>query len=283
MFAETAQTVRSVEQPNAELIFGNTPAMHEVRRKLDLALQDDLPVLIEGESGTGKEVTGRFLHWHSVRRVGPFVKVNCGALPSRLLESEMFGNESDQCGGGEEKNAIGMASSGTLFLDEIGDLDPVLQRRLIRNLQIGRSRSQDDLGRRDVARFVCASCMNLDSKARENPTFAELLGCFGHRVRLLPLRERKRDLPQLCEYLAEKFARNFGRPVPHLSESVLAAFGQWNWAGNIRELENWIARIVVFGTEDAMGPEYGRQRGGRIDAGSGRHRATLNWRARRYR
>jgi DNA-binding NtrC family response regulator len=270
MFAETTQTLRHLEQPDAELIFGNTAAMRSIRTKLERALQDDLPVLIEGESGTGKDVVGRFLHCHSQRHEGPFVKVNCGALAGRLLEGEMFGvgaysaNEA-------QSGSVGMAWGGTLFLDEIVDMDMVLQQRLTRKLQTRQDRRLDE---ELYPRFVCASSTDLELKALHNPSLTELLKCFCHRVRLLPLRERKRDIPQLCDYLAEKFARNFGRPVPHLSQSVLDAFCHWDWPGNIRELENWIARIVIFGTEEAMGLDHARQFRGRVGGAARRHRAT---------
>ena len=275
MLAETTRTFHGIEQPDAQLIFGSTPGMREIRTKLELALKDDRPVLIEGESGTGKEVVGRFLHRESIRRDGPFVKVNCGAVPSRLLHGEMFSCGDAVSGAAEETklSVIGIVGGGTLFLDEILDMDLDLQRELTRAIHAGQNkRGRGE--RRRFPRFVCASSVDLDLEAIQKPTLAQLLGSFGHRVRLLPLRERKRDLPELCEYLADKIARDYGRPVPRLSQSVLDAFSRRNWPGNIRELENWIARIVIFGTEEAMGPEYGRQVGGRIDVPGRRHRAT---------
>jgi len=248
-----------------------------IRKKIEQALQDDLPVLIEGESGTGKEVVGRFLHSNSARNEGPFVKVNCGAVPVRMLEAEMFGYEKGETGDVREtKNgSIGMASGGTLFLDEIGDMDFALQQKLARTLETGYYGRQD--GSEDLAvkaRVVCAT--GIDSAGVPGYTVLdELLGCFApHRVRLLPLRERKKDIPQLCEYLLAKFARNFGRPVPRLSPYVLHAFEQWNWPGNIRELENWVARIVVFGSEEAMGLEFSRQMDAGVKPVTQQHRAT---------
>lgn len=277
MVAETAQTFRRSELPDVEFIFGSTPGMREIRTTIDHASQDDLPVLIEGESGTGKEVIARFLHDHSARREGPFVKVNCGAIPVRLLEGEMFGYERSSAGDVREtKNgSIGIAAGGTLFLDEISEMDLQLQQKLLRTLETGHYGRQD--GSEDLAvkaRFVCASSRDLDA-ALLNDTFPEeLLKRFPHRVRLKPLRERKQDIPQLCEYLAEKFARNFRRPVPSLSPYVLRVFQQWNWPGNIRELENWIARIVIFGTEETIGLEFRRQIGIFGDTLPREHRAT---------
>lgn len=277
MSTEALQGTRRPELPSAELIFGSSPEMRRIRHRVEEALQDDLPVLIEGESGTGKEILGHYLHKHSSRRQGPFVKVNCGAVPARLLEREMFGFEEDlsECGRETVNGSIGMASRGTLFLDELGEMDLTLQLRVAQMLKTGRYRNEDggaDL--RANARFMCSSRLELQANDAGGLVIGELLGCFPHRVRLVPLRERKADIPQICEYLAQKFARNFGRPVPRLSQSVLDAFKQWNWPGNIRELENWIARIVIFGTEEAIGLEFRQRMGVLIDVAPKGHRAT---------
>lgn len=261
MLAETAQTFRRTELPSVEFIFGSTPGMREIRTKIEQASQDDLPVLVEGESGTGKEVVSRFLHHYSARSQGPFVKVNCGAIPVRLLEREMFGYESAAGDERQTRNgSIGLAAGGTLFLDEIGEMDFGLQQKLLRTLETGHYGRQDGSEELTVhARLVCASSHDLLSDKRSDTFHPELLRYFPHRVRLKPLRERKQDIPQLCEYLVEKFARSFRRQVPSLSSYVLKDFQQWDWPGNIRELENWIARIVIFGTEEAIGLEFKRQ------------------------
>ena len=164
MVAETAQTFRRTDLPSEEFLFGSTPGMREIRTKIEQASQDDLPVLIEGESGTGKEVIGRFLHHHSARNKGPFVKVNCGAVPVRLLEAEIFGYERSMSGTiRETKNgSIGIAANGTLFLDEIGDMDLTLQKKLLRTLETGYFGRQDGSEELAVnARFVCASSQDL--------------------------------------------------------------------------------------------------------------------------
>ncbi|HEY2471970.1 MAG TPA: sigma 54-interacting transcriptional regulator [Terracidiphilus sp.] len=277
MVAETAQTFRRTELPSVEFIFGSTPGMREIRTKIEHASKDDFPVLIEGESGTGKEVIARFLHDRSSRRDGPFVKVNCGAVPARLLEAEMFGYERGTSGTIQEtKNgSLGVAAGGTLFLDEIGEMDLTLQQKLLGTIKTGfygRQDSREQLGVN--ARFVCASSRDLRLGQGDESVAEELLRCFAHRACLSPLRERKQDIPQLCEYLVEKFARNFGRRVPRLSPYVMRVFEQWNWPGNIRELENWIARIVIFGTEEAIGLEFRRQLGLMGEGSSREHRAT---------
>jgi DNA-binding NtrC family response regulator len=277
MVAEPAQAFRCLELPSAEDIFGRTPGMREIQNEIDRAMQDDLPILIEGENGTGKEVIGRFLHAHSARKEGPFVKVSCGAVSGRVLEGEVFGYETGSTGnpGESRSGSIEMAAGGTLFVDDIADMDVSLQQRLIRTLKMSRYGRQN--GAEDLmveARFVCATGIDPQGGPRSQTVHADLLECFGHRVRLLPLRERKEDIPQLCRYLGEKFARNFGRPVPRFSPAVLDALQKWDWPGNIRELENWTARIVIFGTEEAIGLEFSRQLGARIDTSPRRHRAT---------
>jgi DNA-binding NtrC family response regulator len=251
------------ELPTAEFIFGSTAGMRKVREEIERAFCDDFPVLIEGESGTGKEVIGRFLHMSSIRSGAPFLKLNCAATPPDLLEAAMFGYE--QRGARDvrptEFGSIGLAGGGTLFLDEIGDADSAFLQMLMQTLESGRYRHLG--GNEDItatARFVCASSIDLGTRLKSRTWVGGLLGLFGlHRVRLLPLRERKEDIPQLCEYLLERFARDFGRPVPHLSSNALEAFQRWKWPGNIRELENWIARIVIFGAEEVIGLEFSRQ------------------------
>jgi len=263
MPAETVQPVRRLEVPSAEIIFGSTAGMREIRGKIERALEEDLPVLIEGESGTGKGLIGQFLHKHSAHSEGPFLNLNCAAVPTGLLEGEMFGYEKGAAAAVRETkgDSISRASGGTLFLDEIGSMDLTLQQKLMRTLKSGHYRRID--GREDLVvntRFVCAASVYLEAGLRKRTLLEELLGCFvHHRVRLLPLRERKEDIPQLCEYLLEKFARDFGRAVPHLSSPALEAFQRWKWPGNIRELENWIARIVIFGAEEVVGLDFSRQ------------------------
>lgn len=254
MVVDTTQSASLSALPPADFIFGSTPAMQEVRLKIERALEDDRPVLIEGENGTGKEVVARYLHLCSSRADGPFVRVNCGAMPAEPLEEEIFGAK-------RASSSIGLAAGGTLFLDDIGDMDPALQGRLFDRLKTPPEAFQyGKPGLTKGIRLVCASTVDIDPAARSLRGLAvELAMNFAHRLYLLPLRDRKQDIPKLCGYLIERFARSFTRPVPMLSPFVLDAFQEWDWPGNIRELENWIARIVIFGTEDAIGLEFMRQ------------------------
>lgn len=252
----------------AEFIFGSTPGMQEARASFERAIDSDLPVLIEGESGTGKELVARYLHLSSSRAGEPFVRVNCGALPGTLLEDELFGLRSARDAG---PGSAGLPAKGTLFLDEFADLDVVLRERVLEKLKAGSSRR----GEVQNARVVCATSVDLQGALSQSRVSEGLAKALVHRIRLLPLRERKRDLPRLCEYLAEKFAVSFGRPLPRLGADVLELFEGWDWPGNIRELENWIARIVIFGTEEAVGAEF-RNQTGRGLIGTRRHGVGVN-------
>ena len=139
MSAQISQSAGSSALPAAEFIFGSTAGMREVRIKMERALDDNLPVLIEGESGTGKEMMARYLHSHSLRASGPFVRVNCGAMPARMLEGEIFGSEIVQGARpvARDSGSVGVAAGGTLFLDEIADMDLGLQQKLLLALTTG--------------------------------------------------------------------------------------------------------------------------------------------------
>jgi len=249
--------------PSEAVIFGSTPAMREIRSRIDSVLNSDLPVLIHGESGTGKEVVARFVHARSNRRDAPFVKSNCAAIPANLLESELFGYEKGSFTGAAEARAglVEIADGGTLFLDEIGDLSWELQGKLLRLLQ---DASYTRIGgceeRLGHVRVICATNIDLE-EAVETGAFREDL---FYRIDIVPLhlsalRDRKNDIPQLCEYFLQKLGRQFRRSVPQLDRATLHLLTQWNWPGNLRELENWIARAIILGDHEALGAELRRQ------------------------
>lgn len=265
MLTELKQTFRidPTELPGEAVIFGSTPAMRQIRSKIDSALSSDLPILIQGESGTGKEVVARFLHTRSSRREAPFVKLNCAATPANLLEGELFGFEKGSfAGAGENRpGLVEIADGGTLFLNEIGDISLELQGKLLRLLRDG---SYTRIGGREKrtgrVRIVCATNVHL-LEAVETGAFREDL---FYRIdvvslRLSPLRDRKNDIPQLCEYLLQKLSRQFQRSIPRLHPITLHLLKQWDWPGNLRELENWIARAIILGDDEAPGAELRRQ------------------------
>jgi len=269
MVVETPQSCRHVELPDANKIFGRTPRMQEVRTKIEAAVGDNRPVLLEGESGTGKEVVARYLHLNSLQQAGTFVRVNCAAMSPRLLEMELFGSDQNLCGLPDfslKSGSFGLAASGTLFLDEIFEIDLNLQEKLF---QVFRERHAGMPGR---ARIVCSSSVNVQTAIVQGRAVETSMGSFGHRVTLLPLIERTEDIPELCEYLIEKFARSFSRPAPRLGPDLLEIFKRRAWPGNIRELENQIARIVIFGPDEAIGHDVQKKVGVRPEAVR-RHRA----------
>jgi two-component system response regulator AtoC len=255
--------VDPAELPGQTVIFGGTPVMREIRSRIDSVLSVDLPVLIQGESGTGKELIARFLHARSSRRDAPFVKLNCSAIPANLLESELFGFDKGALKGanGDRPGLIEIAEGGTLFLNEIGDMNLDLQGKLLRLLEDG---SFTRIGGREKRlghiRVVCATNIDLQ-EAVELGTFREDLFYRINVVSLrpLPLRDRKTDIPQLCDYFLQKLSRQFRRNMPQLRPVTFELLQQWDWPGNLRELENWIARAIILGDDEALGAELKRR------------------------
>jgi len=271
MTAELNQSFRidPADLPDESVIFGQTLAMCEIRKRIDRVLSSDLPVLIQGESGTGKELIARFLHFRSNRRQAPFVKLNCAAVPASLLESELFGYQKGSFTGAKEDRPglIEIAEGGTLFLDEIDELHRDLQAKLLSLLQDG---SFTRIGGKEeqVAhiRLICATSTDL-LKAVGSGTFREDL---FYRIdvvslRLPPLRDRKDDIPRLCDHLLQKLSRQFERNAPRLDDETLRLLMEWRWPGNMRELENWIARAIILGDAEALRMEL-RHRLGTVNS-----------------
>jgi two-component system, NtrC family, response regulator AtoC len=257
--------IDAADLPDESIIFGSTDAMGEVRERIHCVLSSDLPVLIQGESGTGKEVIARFVHTRSNRSKAPFVKLNCASVPPSLLESELFGYQKGSFTGAREDRPgfVEIADDGTLFLDEIGELHRDLQGKLLHLLQDGTyARIGGNAARRAGVRVICATNVDLQG-AVERGTFREDLLYRVDVVRLnLPtLRDRKADIPQLCEYFLHKLARQFGRSAPLLDPSTLRVLMQWDWPGNLRELENWVARAIILGGAEALAIEMKRRLG----------------------
>jgi two-component system response regulator AtoC len=255
--------VDPAELPGEAVIFGGTPAMRELRAKIDSVLSSNLPVLVQGESGTGKEVIARFLHTRSSRREAPFVKLNCAAIPANLLESELFGTEKGSFAGSSEDRPglVEIADGGTLFLNEINGISMELQDKLLSLLRDGSyTRIGSSEKRSGHLRVVCAINVRLQDAIESNVFRDDLF----HRIDVVslclsPLRERKQDIPQLCEYFLQKLSRQFRRSMPQLNPATLELLKQWDWPGNLRELENWIARAVILGGDEALVVELKRQ------------------------
>jgi two-component system response regulator AtoC len=246
--------INAEDLPPDAILFGSTAAMREVQAKIHCVLDNDLPVLIQGESGTGKELIARFLHSHSYRRSAPFVKLNCAALPASLLESELMGYEKGAFTGAYEmkRGLVELAESGTLFLDEIDDMESGVQRKLLQLLQDGhyfRIGGYEEL--QSQARVISATSVEMEAAVEARKFRKDLFYRIDViSLHLLPLRERKDDIPQICEYLLRKVAAKFDKSAPRLTPATLHLLTQWIWPGNMRELENWLARVIVLGSEE---------------------------------
>ncbi len=245
--------------PADDIIFGATPAMREIQRKLEKLANAQVPVLIQGESGTGKEIIARLIHRLSPWSSGPFVKVNCPAIPGTLLESELFGYEKGAFTGayGAKPGRVELAHRGSLFMDEISELEPGLQAKLLQLLQDGqfaRIGSQEDT--RVEVRFICATNRDL-SKEIESGGFRQDLFYRINVVNLQlpPLRDRRDDVPRLVDYFLEVYNQKFNRRARPLSSGVLQMLRKYHWPGNVRELENLMKRYVILDSEDAVSSE----------------------------
>ncbi len=231
-------------------LIGHAPAMREVFRHIGRVAASDLNVLITGPTGTGKELVARALHRHSARAAHAFVALNTAAIPTELLESELFGHEAGAFTGAHKRN-IGrfeQAQGGTLFLDEIGDMPLLLQTRLLRVLaenefyRVGGR----ELIRADV-RIVAATHQDLDAKVASGEFRADLLHRLDvMRLTLPPLVERAQDIPLLATYFIERAARDMRLEPKRLTPSALQALSQMAWPGNVRQLENLCRRLAVM-------------------------------------
>jgi two-component system, NtrC family, response regulator AtoC len=244
------------EVPPDHIIFGHSEVMQAVRSRLSRVAAANVPVLITGESGTGKDIIARLIHTLSPWKTGPYVKVNCPAIPGTLLESELFGYERGAFTGavGSKPGRVELAHRGTLFLDEISELDMSLQSKLLQLLQDGqfcRIGAQED--KRVEVRVVCATNRNLESEI-ESGTFRQDLFYRINVVnlRMPSLRERRGDIEDLCSYFLEYYNRKFNCRARPLSNEVLAVLQKYHWPGNIRELENLIKRYVILGHEEVI-------------------------------
>jgi DNA-binding NtrC family response regulator len=254
-----ASMLRAVADSHAGAIapLCRDPAMQALLNRAIQVARAEASVLITGESGSGKEILARFVHAHSRRSAGPFVAVNCAALPETLLESELFGHEKGAFSGAvaARKGKFEQADGGTLLLDEIGEMDLRLQAKLLRAVQ---EREIDRLGglrpiRVDV-RLLAATNRDLAAQVRAGRFREDLFFRLDVvRIRVLPLRERMADVIPLAEHFTAHFAEVNGLPKRPLSPAARQALQAYSWPGNVRELENAMHRAVLL----AEGPEIG--------------------------
>ena len=251
--AEAALFTPAEDLPPEDVIFGNSPTMVAIRQNVQKTANANIPVLLQGQSGTGKEVLAKVIHRRSPWGKGPFVKVNCPAIPGTLLESELFGYERGAFTGanGSNPEQVEMAHRGTLFLDEIAELDPALQAKLLQLLQDGqfcRIAAQED--KRVEVRVVCATNRQLHHETKVGAFRQDLFYRINVVTMQLPLlRERSGDIPMLTNYFWETYSKRYGSEVPPLSNRLMAILQAHHWPGNIRELENVIKRYVILESE----------------------------------
>jgi two-component system response regulator AtoC len=241
------------EQSKYTMLFGNSERMAEVRDLIRRVSDTDVTVLIRGESGTGKELVARALHEQSLRKDNSFVKVNCAALPAELLESELFGFEKGAFTGAiqHKPGKFEFANHGTMFLDEIGEMSFPLQAKLLQVLQDGEFSRLG--GKADVqvdVRVIAATNRDLETAVAEGQFREDLYFRLNVvTINLPPLRERREEIPILTDYFLKKYSVQYNKPAGAVSADLAAAFMNYDWPGNVRQLENLIKRMIVLGME----------------------------------
>jgi two-component system, NtrC family, response regulator AtoC len=252
----------SVPTPDA-IVFGRSAAMRDLRPVVDHIARVHIPVLIYGENGTGKEVLAQYIHRQSQRRSGAFVKISCAAIPTNLLEAELFGYERGAFTGANstKPGLVEMADAGTLTLDHLSELDVTIQAKLLQLLQDGtfcRIGGQQEL--KIDTRVICITTRNPNEEIAEGKLRLDLF----HRIntgsfRVPELRERTEDISIIAEYLIELFNKTFGTNAAPLSPGIYRVLEQYRWPGNIRELENIIRRYVIMGYADTIAEDIARR------------------------
>ena len=247
-----------IKQIGDHSIIGNSQEIRDVFGVVEKAATSESTVMIFGESGTGKELIARALHQNSKRESKPFIAVNCGAIPHELLESELFGYEKGAFTGASHTRIgrLELANEGTVFLDEIGDMPAALQVKLLRVLA---EQEIDRLGGSKPVkvnvRFITATHRNLEDEIKEGKFREDLY----YRLNIIPivippLRDRKSDIPLLVQHFLKRCNENQGRQVKVISDETIQMLANYSWPGNIRELGNFIERMVVLSVGDNITP-----------------------------
>jgi two-component system nitrogen regulation response regulator NtrX len=231
-------------------IIGNSSVINKIKSTIDKVAQTDARVLITGENGTGKELVARWIHEKSRRSRSPLIEVNCAAIPSELIESELFGHEKGSFTSAH-KQRIGkfeQASGGTLFLDEVGDMSLNAQAKVLRALQEGKiTRVGADKDVDVDVRVIAATNKNLLKEVKENKFRLDLYHRLGVIIIHVPsLNERKEDIPQLTDFFIQQICSDYGQAKKSIEASAVEALQKHHWSGNIRELRNVIERLIIL-------------------------------------
>ena len=263
------QTTATFKGPR---LLGSSPVMEQLRDMIGRVARSQAPVHISGESGTGKELVARMIHESGARREGPFVAVNCGAIPTELMESELFGHKRGSFTGAiaDKKGLVQSAEGGTLFLDEVADLPLHMQVKLLRVVQektvrpVGESREESV----DV-RILSATHKNLAELVAQGLFREDLFYRINViELRVPALRERGADIPEIAEAILGRLARRAGTPAPRIAEDALRALQAYAFPGNVRELENVLERALTLSTGGEITAEHVRLRSAARPAGS---------------
>ncbi len=238
---------------------GSSAAMQQVREMIERVAPTDARVLVTGENGTGKELVARWLHEKSERSSMPFVEVNCAAIPSELIESELFGHEKGAFTSAikQRKGKFEQADGGTLFLDEIGDMSLSAQAKVLRALQENKvSRVGSDKDINVNVRIIAATNKNLRTEIEKNQFREDLY----HRlsvilIRVPSLNERKEDIPELADHFADLICSEYGMPRKTITEDAIRELQNINWTGNIREFRNVLERLIILCDKEITGKD----------------------------
>jgi two-component system nitrogen regulation response regulator NtrX len=255
---ETTKTLKkTVQRLKGSSIIGETPEITQIKEMIAKVAPSDARVLITGENGTGKELVARALHENSNRKSGPFIEVNCAAIPAELIESELFGHEKGAFTSAvkQKKGKFELASDGTLFLDEIGDMSASAQAKVLRALQ--ENVIQRVGGEKNISvtpRVVAATNKNLRKEIEEGNFREDLF----HRLSVIlihvpSLNDRKEDIPLIAEHFLSVICQEHGIPKKTFSPDALEAMKNTNWTGNIRELRNIVERMVILCDQEITG------------------------------
>jgi two-component system NtrC family response regulator len=241
-----------------EEIIGSSAPMREIFATVGKVAATDIPVLITGESGTGKELIANAIHKRSARKDGPFIAINCSAIPDTLIESELFGHEKGSFTGAtsQRRGRFEYAQGGTLFLDEIGDLAPELQVKILRFLQ---EKVIERVGGRQMisidSRVIAATNQNLEEAVKANRFREDLYFRLAVvKIALPPLRDRGSDVIELAQHLVKAFSKELKTPPKKFSRQAIEAIRRHNWPGNVRELQNRVKRALVLADGPVIGP-----------------------------
>ncbi|PIE90626.1 MAG: Fis family transcriptional regulator [Acidobacteria bacterium] len=257
---ENIQLKKQLKQVQSFEFISNSEVMRPVLAMIDRVAQLEATVLVQGESGTGKELIMRMIHEKSNRSQGPFIAINCGALPENLLESELFGYEKGAFTGADQQK-MGLfeaAKGGTLFLDEIGELPLHMQVKLLRVLQEGKIRRVG--GQREInidMRIVAATNRDLEEEVTEGRFREDLFYRINVvPIELPPLRQRSEDIPLLVHHFVHRFCSKYSEPIKEIHPEVMSALLKYQWPGNVRELENTVERLIALTVDTVVRMEH---------------------------